>query len=66
MALGLVLWAIVIGSALLAVAVFIGALERRAAGTGRHLERAMTRAETRRPIMASRARSDTGTPPESR
>lgn len=47
MALGLVLWAIVIGSAVLAVAVFIGALERRAAGTGRHLERAMTRAETR-------------------
>lgn len=47
MALGLVLWAIVIGSALLAVAVFIGALERRAAATGRHLERAMTRAETR-------------------
>ena len=45
-ALGLVLWALVIGSAVLAVAVFIGMQERRAAGVGRRMQRAMTSAET--------------------
>jgi hypothetical protein len=45
-ALGLVLWALVIGSAVLTVAVFIGMQERRAAGVGRRMQRAMTSAET--------------------
>ncbi len=45
-ALGLVLWALVIGSAVLTVAVFIGMQERRAAGAGRRMQRAMTHAET--------------------
>lgn len=44
-ALGLVLWALVIGAAVLTVAVFIGMQERRASGTGRRLPRALTRAE---------------------
>jgi hypothetical protein len=45
-ALALVLWALVIGSAVLTVAVFIGMQERRAAGTGGRLQRAMAHAET--------------------
>ncbi len=44
-ALGLVLGALVIGSALLTVAVFLGMQERRAAGSDRRLQRTMTRAE---------------------
>lgn len=45
-ALGLVLWALVIGCAVLTVAVFIGMQERRASGSGRRLQRALIRAET--------------------
>lgn len=45
LALGLVLWALVIGSAILTVAVFIGMQERRAAGAGRRMQHAMTHAE---------------------
>ncbi|HJQ66945.1 MAG TPA: hypothetical protein VJ816_11225 [Gemmatimonadales bacterium] len=44
-ALGLVLGALVIGSALLTVAVFLGMQERRAAGSDRRLQRTLTRAE---------------------
>lgn len=46
-ALGLVLWTLVIGSALLTVAVFIGAHERRVAGSDQRLQRAIMRAELR-------------------
>ena len=45
-ALGLVLGALVLGSALLTVAVFLGMQERRAAGSDRRLQRTLTRAET--------------------
>lgn len=45
-ALGLVLWALVIASAVLTVAVFLGMQERRAAASGRRMQRAMTHAET--------------------
>ncbi len=45
MALGLVLWVLVIGAAILTVAVFMSAQERRAAGSERRLHLAMTRAE---------------------
>lgn len=46
-ALGLVLWALVIGSAVLTVAVFIATHERRAARSDQRLQRAITRAELR-------------------
>ena len=46
MALGLVLWALVICSAVGTIAVFLDMQERRAAGGGRRMQRAMTRAET--------------------
>lgn len=46
MALGLVLWALVIGSAILTVAVFIGMQDRRAMSTGRRIQGAMSHAET--------------------
>jgi hypothetical protein len=45
-ALGLVLWALVIGAAVLTVAAFVGMQERRAAGAGRRMQRAATAAET--------------------
>jgi len=44
-ALGIVLWALVIGSAVLTVAVFIGMQERRAAGSDQRLQRTIARAE---------------------
>lgn len=46
MALALTLWVLVIGAAVLTVAVFIGFQEQRAAGAGRRLYRALTRAES--------------------
>jgi hypothetical protein len=45
-ALALTLWVLVIGAAVLTVAVFIGFQEQRAAGVGRRLHRALTRAES--------------------
>jgi len=45
MALALTLWVLVIGAAVLTVAVFVGFQEQRAAGVGRRLYRALTRAE---------------------
>jgi hypothetical protein len=46
MALALTLWVLVIGAAVLTVAVFVGFQEQRAAGVGRRLYRALTRAES--------------------
>lgn len=46
MALGLVLWVLVVCSAVLIIAVFIGMQERRAGGTGRRMQRSLTQAET--------------------
>lgn len=46
-ALAITLWALVIGGALLTIAVFIGLHEQRAAGNGRRLHRALTGAESR-------------------
>ncbi|MGH7612797.1 MAG: hypothetical protein ACREMW_01970 [Gemmatimonadales bacterium] len=46
MALALTLWVLVIGAAVLTVAVFIGFQEQRAATVGRRLHRALTRAES--------------------
>ncbi len=45
-ALALTLWALVIGSAVLTVAAFAAFQEQRAAGVGRRLHRALTRAES--------------------
>jgi len=46
MALALTLWVLVIGAAVLTVAVFLGFQEQRAAGAGRRLHRTLTRAES--------------------
>jgi len=46
MALALTLWVLLIGAAVLTVAVFIGFQEQRAATVGRRLHRALTRAES--------------------
>ncbi len=46
MALALTLWVLVIGAAILTVAVFVGFQDQRAAGVGRRLYRALTRAES--------------------
>ena len=46
MALVLTLWALVIGAALLTAAVFVGFQDQRASASGRHLQRASTRAES--------------------
>jgi hypothetical protein len=45
-ALALTLWVLVIGAAVLTVAVFLGFQEQRAAGAGRRLHRTLTRAES--------------------
>lgn len=45
-ALALTLWVLVIGAAVLTVAVFLGFQEQRAAGAGRRLHRTQTRAES--------------------
>jgi hypothetical protein len=53
MALALTLWVLVIGAAVLTVAVFVGFQEQRAAGVGGRLYRALTRAESGLPDVLS-------------